>query len=314
MRSFIRCLDDYLDYCQCTDQSSGTVAGKSSRLNLFIRWCLANEVALPADITSERLEAYRRYLYKEHRSRSGNPIDVATRRNHLTNVLGFLRWLKRTGVISIDPSVDFELPRVPRRLSQVWLTTEEASQVVQRADLYGPHGIRDRAVLETLFATGIRRMEVVGLDIADVDFKERTVKIRRGKGGNDRYVPIAKRACIAIHVYLTDVRPRLATLISGDALFLDNRGRRYPVRRMSRLVKQYVARAGVTKKGACNLYRHSTATLMLKGGADIRHVQEMLGHADISTTQIYTHVEISSLKDVYSRTHPANEQGADHGK
>lgn len=305
MKTFPACLEGYLDHCLSSDQSPTTVESKKSRLGAFVGWCLANGVRKPLSFKPAHLEAYRHHLYKEHRSRSGKPIDVATRRNHLTNVVTFLRWLKRTGEIPVDPGEDFELPRVPKRLTQVWLEPEEAEQVFRHADLYGPRGVRDRAMLETLYATGIRRKELVGLDIGNVNFKARTLKVRKGKGGNERYVPIAERACRAIRHYLKEVRPQLATLASGDALFLDNRGKRYPVRRISRLVKQYVARAGVTKRGACNLYRHSTATLMLRGGADIRYVQEMLGHADISTTQVYTHIEIGSLKDVYDRTHPA---------
>ena len=313
MKGLISFMEDYLEHSESCDQSPATVEGKRSRLTALIRWCLANAVSTPREMSAVHLEAYRRYLYKQHKSRSGNPIDIATRRNHLTNVKGFLRWLKRTGEIPVDPGVEFDLPRVPRRLSQVWLVPEEVDQVVKRAELYGPRGIRDKAILETFYATGIRRKELSGLDITDVDFKERTLKVRKGKGGHDRYVPIADRACSALRQYLKTVRPQLATLTSGDALFLDNRGRRFKPSRISRFVKQYIARAGVKKKGACNLYRHSTATLMLKGGADIRHVQEMLGHADISTTQVYTHVAIEDLKEVYKRSHPANSAGAIHG-
>lgn len=314
MKTFISCLEGYLDHCLSSDQSRTTVDGKRSRLKMFVGWCLVNGIRRPISLKPEHLERYRRHLYKEHRSRSGKPVDVATRRNHLTNVLSFLRWLKRTGEIPVDPAVDFELPHVPRRLSQVWLEPEEAERVFRRADLYGSRGIRDRAMLETFYATGIRRKELVGLDIPDLNLKAKTVKIRKGKGANERYVPIADRACQAIRRYLRKVRPQFATLSSGDALFLDNRGQRYPAARISRMVRQYVARSGVTKRGACNLYRHSTATLMLQGGADIRHVQEMLGHADISTTQVYTHVAIESLKEVYGRTHPAAQDGGEHGR
>lgn len=306
MKTFAICLNEYLDHCLSCDQSETTIVNKKSRLMAFVGWCLANGITGPVVMLPEHLEGYRKHLYKEYRTRSGKPLDIATRRHHLTNVICFTRWLKRMRVIPIDPGEDFDLPRVPRRLTQVWLTADEARQVARRAELYGLRGIRDRAVLEALFATGIRRKEVIGLDLGDVDFKAETVKVRKGKGGHERYVPIAERACRAILDYLKYVRPKLATLKSGNALFLDNRGHRFKPQAMSRLIKQYVARAGVNKQGACNLYRHSTATLMLEGGADIRHVQEMLGHADISTTQVYTHVAIESLKKVYKRTHPAN--------
>jgi integrase/recombinase XerD len=196
------------------------------------------------------------------------------------------------------------LPRLPRRLRQVWLEPDEAEQVLARAARHGRTFLRDLAMLEVFYATGIRRKELIGLDIPDLNFRKRVIKVR-GKADKERYVPIAERACIAVRRYLKWLRPKLATLASGNALFLDRDGNRFKPQRVSRFVKQFVARSGVSKRGACNLYRHGTAVLMLNGGADIRQVQEMLGHADISTTQVYAHVAIESLQRVYERTHPA---------
>lgn len=310
MSGFISSMEKYLDHCLSCDQSPRTVEGNKSRLKAFIRWCLAEGIPEPGAVTLEELEAYRTYLYKEYKTKSGKLLDVSTRRQHLTSVRLFLRQLKRIGQIAIDPGVEMELPKVPRRLRQVWLTADEADRVVGRADLYGQHGIRDKAILEVFYATGIRRKELVALDIPDLNFRSRTLKIRSGKGGHERYVPIAERACKAVARYLKEVRPQLAKVTSGDALFLNNFGERYRAPYMSRLVQQYIARSGVSKKGACNLYRHGTATLMLEGGADIRQVQVMLGHADISTTQVYAHVAIKSLKEIYAKTHPAAAGGS----
>ena len=310
MSGFIPSMEGYLDHCLSCDQSPRTVEGNRSRLNAFIRWCLANGIAEPGAVTSAHLEAYRGYLYKEYKTKSDKLLDVSTRRQHLTSVRLFLRRLKRTGEIIVDPGVELELPKVPRRLRQVWLTPEEAERVIGRSEFYGARGVRDRAILEVFYATGIRRKELVALDIGDLNFRSRTLKIRSGKGGHERYVPIAERACKAVAKYLKEVRPQLAKVTSGDALFLNNLGERYRAAYMSRLVKQYIARSGVPKKGACNLYRHGTATLMLEGGADIRQVQVMLGHADISTTQVYAHVAIKSLKEIYAKTHPAAAGGS----
>lgn len=305
MRTFIQCMEGYLDHCRNADLSPVTVTGKRSRLKAFVRWCFAEGITHPEGLNLVQLEAYQAHLYKEHTTRGGKSIDVVTRRNHLQDMVMFLRWLRRVGEISVDPSLDFTMPRVPRRVARVWLTPEEVEQVLDRADLYGPLGIRDRAILETFYATGIRRKELVSLDIGDVDLKSETLTVYHGKGEHERIIPIATRACRAIEKYLKEVRPGLATLTSGDALFLNNKGRRFRVPYMSYFVKQYVARSGVTKKGACNLYRHSTGTLMLNGGADLRYVQKMLGHADVSSTQVYTHVAIGPLKEVYNRSHPA---------
>ncbi|MET1255322.1 tyrosine-type recombinase/integrase [Aliikangiella maris] len=130
--------------------------------------------------------------------------------------------------------------------------------------------------------------------------------MNHGKGGHERRVPIAERACQWITVYLEQVRPKLANIESGVTLFLANDGLKYRPQQLTRLASKYVRRAGIKKPGACNLFRHSTATLMHENGADIRYVQEMLGHADISTTQVYTHVTINKLREVYKLCHPAN--------
>lgn len=133
--------------------------------------------------------------------------------------------------------------------------------------------------------------------------------VRHGKGRRERRVPIAPRALGWVRLYLSHVRPQLARIGSGEALFLNNRGSRFQPPRLGERVSKYVKLVGIKKRGACNLFRHSTATLMLDNGADLRHVQEMMGHAEISTTQIYTHVAIGKLKEVYGRTHPASFMG-----
>jgi integrase/recombinase XerD len=301
----INTLEGYLDWCVTSDRASTTVAGKHSRLKRFNAWCLANKITTPKAITPRDLEAYRRHLYKGYVTRSGKPLDVVTRYGHLMDIKEYFRWMRRAGIVRDDPSIDLQLPRLPRRLRQVWLTPDESEQVLARAGRHGKTWLRDQAMLEVFFATGIRRKELIGLDISDINFEERVLKVRHGKAEYERYVPIAERACLAVQRYLRWMRPRLATFKSGDALFLDRDGNRFKPQRVSRFVKQFVARSGVPKRGACNLYRHGTAVLMLDNGADIRQVQEMLGHADISTTQVYAHVAIESLKRVYERTHPA---------
>jgi len=305
MSTFAKLIEAYREDCLAREMSPSTVVGKLGMVRVFAGWCLANGVANPKAVTLKTLEDYRKHLYQHHKRRDGRPIDVPTRRNHLTAVTVFLRRLKRLGHLAKDPGAEFEMPRVERRLTQVWLTEDEAATVCKQAALNGRRGVRDVAMLEVLFATGVRRIELVRLDIKDVDFEARTLKVRKGKGGHSRYVPIAERACEAIKRYLAEVRPELVTLQSGQALFLDNRGNRFRVQQASRLVGRYVALSGVQKRGACNLFRHSTATLMLENGADIRHIQKMLGHRHIGTTEIYTHVAIGSLKKVYANTHPA---------
>jgi integrase/recombinase XerD len=166
-------------------------------------------------------------------------------------------------------------------------------------------GKRDRAMLEVLYSTGMRRMELTGLSVYDLDAERGTLMVRQGKGKKDRMVPVGERAIAWIGSYLRDVRPSLTLGADDGTLFLTTFGEAFTANRMTQLVRNYVDAAAIGKRGACHLFRHSMATLMLKGGADIRFIQQMLGHADLSTTQIYTQVSIRKLKQIHTATHPS---------
>jgi len=164
-------------------------------------------------------------------------------------------------------------------------------------------GIRERAMLETLYSTGMRRSELAGLSVFDID--RGTVMIRQGKGKKDRMIPIGERALHWIERYQLEVRPELVVGRNCNALYLTNLGEPFTPPRLTELVRDYVLAAKIGKTGACHLFRHTMATLMLENGADIRFIQAMLGHADLSTTQIYTQVSIRKLKEIHTATHPA---------
>jgi integrase/recombinase XerD len=166
-------------------------------------------------------------------------------------------------------------------------------------------GLRDRAILETLYSTGIRRMEVMNLLVYDLDAERGTLMVRQGKGKKDRMVPIGERAIAWIARYVSDARPQLVMPPDEGVLFLTQEGESLSPNRLTQLVRDYVNAAEVGKTGACHLWRHTCATLMLEGGADIRYIQEMLGHVELSTTQIYTQVSIRRLKAVHALTHPS---------
>jgi integrase/recombinase XerD len=177
--------------------------------------------------------------------------------------------------------------------------------VLAQADLGDPLGVRDRAIMETLYSTGIRRKEVAGLAVFDIDADRGVVMVRQGKGGKERMVPIGERALGWIEKYRTQVRPQHAVEPDPGTLFLTAWGEPLALMSLTDLVRRYVSRANIGKQGGCHLFRHTMATLMLEGGADVRHIQEMLGHASLETTQIYTQVSIRSLKAIHSATHPA---------
>lgn len=176
--------------------------------------------------------------------------------------------------------------------------------MLNQPDIATPWGLRDRAILETLYSTGIRRMEMTRLTLYDVDLAQGTVMVRQGKGAKDRLIPIGARACAWIARYLEEVRPLLATRSDELALFLTDYGESFEKNRLGDLVRRYLRHAGIPH-GSCHAFRHAMATHMLENGADIRFIQAMLGHSELSTTQIYTQVSIGKLKEIHTATHPA---------
>jgi integrase/recombinase XerD len=192
------------------------------------------------------------------------------------------------------------------RLPKYVLTAEEAEQIIQQPNVNDPEGLRDRAILETFYSTGMRRMELAHLKIYDVDSDRTTLTIRQGKGRKDRVIPIGERALAWIDKYLRESRPQLLTSGGEDGtVFLTHMGEPFDRRQLTALVRGYLIESKVGKMGGCHLFRHTVATLMLENGADIRVIQEMLGHAKLTTTELYTHVSINLLRQVYSATHPA---------
>jgi integrase/recombinase XerD len=169
--------------------------------------------------------------------------------------------------------------------------------------------VRDRAVLETLYSTGMRRMEICALALRDVDLEGGIAKVRQGKGQKDRMVPIGARAVAWIEKYLAEVRPALVASPAEPALFLTMYGAPFSKSHVTTAARAYKLLAGVEKKGACHIFRHTAATQMLENGADTRYVQALLGHEALQSTQIYTRVAIRKLKEVHTATHPSAKLG-----
>jgi integrase/recombinase XerD len=181
--------------------------------------------------------------------------------------------------------------------------------VLNQPDVDTPWGLRDRAILETLYSTGIRRMELTRLTLYDVDLCAGTVMVRLGKGAKDRLIPIGRRACAWVARYVEEVRPQLAVRSDELALFLTDYGEPFEKNRLGDLVRRYMRHAGMAH-GSCHAFRHAMATHMLENGADIRFIQAMLGHSELTTTQIYTQVSIGKLKEIHAATHPARMERA----
>jgi len=232
----------------------------------------------------------------------GKPYRATSVVRGLSSVRSFHRFLLREGEAERDPAAAVVRPKTPRSLPRP-LPLEDVQRLLDAPPEGTITGLRDRAVLETLYGAGVRVSELVGLDVDDVDLDEGSVRVF-GKGGKERDVPLGRYAVDAIEAYLRRARPSLATARSRAALFLSQRGGRLTRQSVGRLLTTYAKRAGIEKRVTPHTMRHSFATHLLEGGADVRVVQELLGHASVATTQVYTLVTEEHLREVYYTAHP----------
>jgi integrase/recombinase XerD len=289
-----------------------TVPEYLAHVRAFLAWMDAEGLTLAALRRSDLL-AYQTAL-SAMRRRDGRPYSVGFQVNRLAALKAFFAFLARRLMLLHDPMAGLKPPRLETRLPRTILTPREARRVVEAPGGRTPLGLRDRAILETLYATGLRASELIALTPYDVDTEERTLRIVRGKGGKDRNVPLTRAAALAIEAYVVKGRPQLlATLRKGAGifpakaakrLFVSPRGGMLYRATLDKLVRGWAERARVSKRVTAHVFRHSVATHLLRGGADIRHIQALLGHASLSTTERYTRVEISDLQAVVKRAHP----------
>jgi integrase/recombinase XerD len=301
----------YLEWLQVHNYAAPTVQNRQSYLGVFVAWCAERGLATPREITKPILERYQRSLYT-HRKANGEPLTFRAQHARLIPVRAFFKWCAKQNYLLYNPASEIELPRLEHRLPKHVLTKSEVEQVLAQPDTSEPMGLRDRAILETFYSTGMRRSELMSLSLFDLDLdRERgTIMIRQGKGKKDRMIPIGERAIAWIDRYQTQARPDLVIERGNATLFLTQAGESLTPDRLTQLVRGYVNAADIGKTGSCHLLRHTMATLMLENGADIRYIQAMLGHAELSTTQIYTQVSIRKLKEIHSATHPAKVRSA----
>jgi integrase/recombinase XerD len=302
----------YLEWMQVHGYTEDSVEHRAQVLHYFANWCEERGLMRPAEITRPILQRYQRWMFY-YRKKNGQPLGVTTQYARLMVVTVFFRWLTRNNFLLYNPASELELPRTEKRLPKAILTIAEVERVLARPDLTDPLGLRDRAIMEVLYSTGIRRKELVALTIFGLDQDRGTVMIRKGKGKKDRVVPIGERAQLWVEKYLREVRPRLAVEPDDGFLFLGGEGLALTPGYLSDRVREYVDEAGIGKRGSCHLFRHTMATLMLEGGADTRFIQQMLGHENLASTQLYTQVSIRKLKEIHSATHPGAKLGRKEG-
>ncbi|MFU9137812.1 site-specific tyrosine recombinase XerC [Erwinia tasmaniensis] len=280
----------------------------------FILWSAEGGLYLAGEITRPVLESYQRHLY-HYRKSNGEPLSSRTQRTALQPLQVWFSWMAKQGLILANPAADLELPRLEKRLPRLEkrlprtiLSVEQAEDIVNLCNLTKLQGIRDRALLELLWSTGIRRGEVEKLEIYSADFSRRILTIVQGKGKQDRVIQVGERALWWLERYISQVRPEVLTAPDCKALFLAMDGvAGLTASGITLAVVPYLRAAGIDK-GSCHLFRHAMATQMLENGGDLRWIQAMLGHRSVESTPIYTQVSIRALQAVHASTHPAEQR------
>ncbi len=303
-RGFPVLIAQYLEHLRVRNYSPRTVSNCRIYLAYFTAWAAERGLTRPSEITKPILDRYQRWLYHYRSEQTGRPLSFRTQHVRLTPIRTFFKWLAKENFLLSNPASELELPKLEKRLPKHVLSVAEVEQVLNSIDLADALGVRDRAMVETLYSTGMRRSELLHLAVVDLDTERGTLFIRQGKGAKDRMVPIGARAIVWIEKYLRALRPALVVAPDPGTLFLTNYGEPFTPGRLTQLVGRIVRGAGIGKSGACHLFRHTMATLMLEHGADVRFIQQMLGHARLTSTEIYTQVSIRALKAIHDATHP----------
>lgn len=296
----------YLEYLEVRNYSSSTINGTRQKVRDFITWAAARELTDPKEITMAALESYQRELHR-HRKPNGKPLTANTQRGYISIIKLFFGWMTKRRIIAANPASELDLPRPEKRLHEEALAIGEIDAVLNIPDVTDPLGLRDRTLLEVFYSTGVRRSELVSLEITDINHERGTLRVRQGKGKKDRVVPIGRDALQWVARYLDEARPRLA-IGSSATLFLTSYGEGFHPDTLSQMVSAFLKKAGIGRPGSCHLIRHTCATHMLEGGADIRYIQQLLGHEKLDTTAIYTETSITQLKDIHAKTHPAEKR------
>jgi integrase/recombinase XerD len=284
------------------NRSKRTVAEVIRKLNKFFDYLKSLEIPHVDGITRVVVRDYQIEVYQAVNAK-GYPNSVAYQNSQLSAVKQFLQFLVDAGYIVSNPARDIAYAKQPQRLPRGILSASEARKIMQAPDTKSAIGYRDRTILEVLYSSGIRKTELRDLTLNDVDYHDGFLRIQ-GKGNKERVVPIGRIACRYLENYIKSVRPELIKDPYNNHLFLSSRGNRFNHNAVWVLVKKYAHKARIKKNIHCHTFRHTCATAMLRNKADVRIIQKLLGHSSLDSTQVYTRVSITDLKEVHQRCHP----------
>ena len=291
---------EYMVVKQFTDRTIGTYL---NYVDLFEKYLKQKGIEKIEDVIRSVIDQYQIDLTTKNRYTKMN-LAIATQQSRLVSIMSFFKFLNRRGYIEINPTSHIELPKVSKRPPSNYLSYKEVLKLLRAASGTDLLGLRDKAMLELLYSVGLRNSELRGLAVYDIDFTNETIRIF-GKGRKERIVPIGKVALDYIQEYMEKSRPFLLKRDKPtDIIFLSKRGRKMDIGTLPDIISRCRAKTDITKRVGAHTFRHSFATHLLMRGMDIRSLQELLGHNSIETTQIYTHITLKSLKNVYYKTHP----------
>jgi len=290
-------LHSFVEWLQVRGYTEATRKSYKTYLAKFIRYLTDEQIEAVDQITPRDVFNYQSALYYAQ-SPSGKPLAVLTQHNALVVVKAFFGFLIEMEKIESDPSSSLRLPKKPQTLPDT-MTLAEVEKLLEQPDTSTVLGFRNRTIMEVLYATGIRNHELCNLTIYDLNQDELRIL---GKGGKERIVPLGEIAANYLQEYVKSYRPKLRK--NESFLFLSRTGKKINITDLTMMIRHYVQKAGILKRITPHTFRHTCATHMLQGGADIRYIQILLGHGSITSTQIYTHVDVSDLKEAHKKFHP----------
>ena len=302
-RDFEQFAEEFINYSRVRNMAESTIKSQQWKLGKFLIFLSRNSIEQPDQISKAIIFDYQTELYHAINNR-GRPNSVRSQNNMISTVKSFTAFLKRNDYIISDPGLAVQYGKTPKTLPRGIFTRSEARRIINAPDKTCTIGYRDKTIMEVLYSTGIRKNELNNLTLNDVDYDDGFLQIIQGKGGKDRITPLGKIACRYLENYIKSVRPELIKDPYNNYLFLSLHGNKLSRNVVWELVRKYAKKAKIKKRVSPHTFRHTCATAMLKNKADIRAVQELLGHESLNTTQIYTRVTINDLKAVHAKCHP----------
>jgi integrase/recombinase XerD len=296
-------LERYRSHLELKNYSVLTIRGQAASLKLLLRFLAETNQPDLAAVTTAMLHDFQRWHFYQPTAR-GTARGIPYQNRVLSAIKGLFKFLHEENLVARDPAAALDYGREPQTLPRNILTPQEARRIIEAPDVHTVLGYRDRVVLEVLYATGIRKLELMNLTLTDVNLDEELLRINGGKGAKDRVVPLTEIACSFLESYIKGIRPKLLGLKTTNRLFLSLRGLPIARNTLGHLVEKCTRLARIKKRVTCHLWRHSCATHLLQRKANLRHVQEILGHRSLATTERYLHLTITELKEAHRRCHP----------